>query len=1186
MRASPICPRVLCFLLALAAAPYAQNAAADAGKVHPGSQLGFEEWGMAEGLPQNSVTAIARTPDGYLWLGTFGGLVRFDGEGFRIFDIGAEPELASNRITALHVDRNGALWIGTQEAGVQRMRHGTFTTYLEGVPRGAINGFAETARGELWCAGQGIGRFRADGFETVFPDPANRADTVHSLVVDDADALWLGTDRGLFRLAGDHFTAIDLPGNAPPPVWEIALDGEGRRWAFTSAGASVLSDEGFRPFSEVDHGLGIVEDVLLRPGGDMWVGGEGGLVVLRPTVGQGDRSAPTAVIERRFANPVVGRGVRALFEDPEGSIWIGTSGTGLRRARPTPFTLLGAREGLALDSPRYLTGDGGEGLWLVPRDGPLLHETGSQFEVPVLPPECTAPDGIEALCAVGSRNLWIATRDGRLVHLEGERTESIPHGFGEVGAVLVDRTGTVWLGLASGLAGYRNGEFEIHRLPHNRRGRPIHQFSEDLDGALWFVTSDVLGCLRQGEVEVLTAADGLPRGDLRGLQRDDRGTLWITSYGGGLCRLRAGELTRLGVEQGLADNSLGGILQDADRRLWVNSNRGVMALRIDELNDVADGKRALVDARTYATGEGTGAYAHRTADGRMWFPTIDGLAVVDPSSTWGNPIPPPVVIESVRSGGEGIAIGERALVPPGEGDLEIHYAGLSFARPGEVRFRYFLEGYDEDWVEAGNRRTAYYTKVPPGQYRFTVLARNEDGVWNETGASIDVELLPHYYQTGWFLALVGITGIAGVFALHRLRLRSVEKHNRELEHEIRERERAEAERRRIEKSLRESTKLEAVGRLAGGIAHDLNNVLTAILGHAELMGMEVEDDGKLTEHVAEIRNCGNRASSLTRDLLAFSRQQIMKPRVLDPNVTLRRLRPMLRQLLPENIELVIFEHPEIHRVRVDASQLEQVIMNLVLNSRDAMPEGGTITVETNNVMLGRDYVQTHPESRLGEHVMIAVTDTGQGIGESVLPHVFEPFFTTKQPHKGTGLGLASVHGIVKQSGGHILVYSEPGAGATFKVYLPAVDAEPEGALPHVAPRGDLAGTETVLVCDDFAAIRHTVRMSLQARGYEVHEAGLPSDALSIAREHPGPIHLLITDVVMPEMNGNALATQFRALHPEASVLFISGYTPNVVVHRGVVDDGLEFLEKPFTPTALLERVRGILDAAEKASGRG
>jgi len=385
------------------------------------------------------------------------------------------------------------------------------------------------------------------------------------------------------------------------------------------------------------------------------------------------------------------------------------------------------------------------------------------------------------------------------------------------------------------------------------------------------------------------------------------------------------------------------------------------------------------------------------------------------------------------------------------------------------------------------------------------------------------------------------------------------------------------ERRKLEEQLMRAQRMEAIGTLSGGVAHDFNNILTVILGHAEVLMQALRSSPAEYEHLKSIDEASRRASALTRQLLAFSRKQVLQPKVFSLNSLIVDLDKMLRRLISEDIEVQTVTDPQLGSTKADPGQIEQVVMNLVLNARDAMKSGGRITIETANIDLDEDYVRGHAGARPGPHVMLAVSDTGEGISPDVLPHIFEPFFTTKEVGKGTGLGLSTVYGIVKQSGGNVGVYSHPGRGTTFKVYLPRLD-EPAPSAAEPTQGTFTSGAETVLLVEDEPSLRDLIKLSLTGFGFTVLDMPSPADALAFSKKHKGTLHLLLTDVIMPGMDGLALAKQVQKERPDIKVLFMSGYATNFIMHDGVVDPGTNFLEKPFHPRNLLSKVREVLDS--------
>ncbi len=383
----------------------------------------------------------------------------------------------------------------------------------------------------------------------------------------------------------------------------------------------------------------------------------------------------------------------------------------------------------------------------------------------------------------------------------------------------------------------------------------------------------------------------------------------------------------------------------------------------------------------------------------------------------------------------------------------------------------------------------------------------------------------------------------------------------------------------LEEQYRQAQKMEAIGRLSGGVAHDFNNLLVVITGYSELLlQRHLDAHSPLRNYVEEIRKAGERAATLTQQLLAFSRKQVMQPEVLDLNLIVGNMEKMLRRLIGEDIDLVTMLAEELGRVKADPGQIEQVMMNLAVNARDAMPHGGKLTIETANIVVDETYTHRHFGMKSGPYVMLAVSDTGMGMDEKTRSRIFEPFFTTKERGKGTGLGLATVYGIVKQSGGEIWVYSEPGHGSVFKVYLPRVDEVVAGSELRPGPSGLPRGQETLLLVEDEEAVRTLSRQVLEMCGYTVLEARHGEEALLLCEQYQAPIHLLVTDVIMPQMSGYELAQRLLPLRPELKVIYTSGYTDDAIVHHGVLEPGLFFLQKPFTPNSLASKVREVLDA--------
>ena len=483
-------------------------------------------------------------------------------------------------------------------------------------------------------------------------------------------------------------------------------------------------------------------------------------------------------------------------------------------------------------------------------------------------------------------------------------------------------------------------------------------------------------------------------------------------------------------------------------------------------------------------------------------------------------------------------------------------------------YRYVTEASGKWWNRYAPSRSAriLFNNRTLGAVR---VALPLGGLLAETGL-LFVACVGVGISLAWMVYGFPVRVVAGLEAQVRDLVDSVRGANRELS--------------QTQDQLIQAQRMEAVGRLAGGVAHDFNNLLTLILGHSHLLLDRLEADNPMRAQIELIRTTGERAAGLTRQLLSFSRKQVLHPTVLDLTAVVTGLTSLLRRLVGEDVRFVIAPGPALGRIRADQGQLEQVLANLVINARDAMPDGGQITIRTANVQLDAAFSARHPEVRPGAYVMLAVGDTGSGMTPEVQAQIFEPFFTTKEVGKGTGLGLSTVYGIVTQHEGAIVVESEPGRGSTFTVYLPRVDEASTPATAVATPAAERQGTETILLVEDEVGVRALARDVLTMRGYTVLEATNGSAALRIAAQAAGPIHLLLTDVVMPGLNGRETADRLKVSHPDMRVLYMSGYTDDAIVHHGVLGPGTALLPKPFTPPVLARKVREMLDAPAAPKG--
>ncbi|HPF38511.1 MAG TPA: two-component regulator propeller domain-containing protein [Phycisphaerae bacterium] len=1176
MTAPSLALAILQAIVIAQASPDVDDAAASSA-LRPAKSFHIRRWTMEDGLPQTTVTTIAQTADGYLWLGTFGGLVRFDGVHFRTYTMEDTPGLTSNRIVSLCNDRDGSLWIGTENGGLLRKVGNRFERVANPQETGIVWQIMQDGAGDLWIVADELFRIRDGHWKRIEPFGDAEGEHIITMHVDAKGRVWLGS-KGFVLRGRDGAESFDVFPIDPlyGEFLKIVTTPQGRAWIIAANGIGNLDASGAVHVVESSGSTHPACGIIDAEGDLLFSHKNSDIGVLRDgkTLSRIQIESHPERIGRRI-------GIRDLVQNEDGILWAGTN-IGLLRLSPEPFFRAGP--GIGIDyGTRHIFTDGADGAYIEPESTRVaLHWDGKRLHrIPI------ENDGRLAYWrAIGgsSRGAIVTTlTDTWRVSESGvERIDDV----GVASGALEDSDGTLWFHCEDRLVWKKDDASGVIPIPWRRgANRLAALFCRTRDNAIWFAHGAELGRLgpeRTPEsLRFFGAEDGAPAGDVRGAVQDRSGAIWFSSYGAGLYRLRDGNFVRFGTTEGLPDTNLGGILEDGEERLWINSNRGIIVIPIASLNAVADASQAHLTCHVLSTGEVNGSTALRTPDGRMWFPTIDDLIITTPDTYHTNEIPPRVIIESVDVDGTPVEAAKGMEAIMSGANVQFAYTAFSYAHPMQLRFRYRLDDYDTQWHDVGNRRTAYYTRVPPGDYVFRVLAANEDGVWSETSATLPLRVKPQLHETTMFRLGVVLAVILLLVLAHRHRVSLHRRHAKALSAEIRQREKSEGERRRLEKLLRESTKLEAVGRLAGGVAHDFNNVLAAILGSTDTLQHELanklDDETKVNwrDPIECISASGQRAARLTRQLLAYSRRLVLRPTTIDANDVILKLLPMLRQLLPDNIELTTNLTDDVASMRVDVTQLEQIVMNLVLNARDAIHDGGTIGVTTAVSSIDESHDHGAGLHRDTPYVMIAISDTGEGISDEALPRIFEPFFTTRFESGGAGLGLATVQGVVYQSGGHIFVDNKAERGTTFRIYLPlastgAIATTDDDAAPVQG------GSETILVCEDDEQVRRLACRALERAGYKVLEAGLPSQA-RLLFDANGQIDLLITDVVMPLEDGFSLASAFAESHPAARTLFISGYANVTFDMPEISHADRRFLGKPFLTATLLREVRRILD---------
>ena len=1021
----------------------------DASLADAALRYAVDVWRSEDGLPQNSVHAIRQTRDGYLWLGTQEGLVRFDGIRFVVYEAPDTPGLAGNDVRVLYEDREGNLWIGT-EGGVSRLEKGTLTTFAkeQGLAHPVVSAIAEDAEGSVWVGTYegGLSRFR-DGALTRFTTRDGlSSDLIRALHVDRAGNLWIGTDGGgVNRFRDGRFQVYTSRDGLPhDTVYTILEDSRGRLWVGTAEGGLGRLEPG--GFANLSSGLGLADQNVYAIYEDrerrLWLGtGGGGLYRIKE---QG--SSVSLLPVQGLSNGIV----YAIHGDAEGSLWVGTGGGGLNRVRQAPFATVTMREGLSNDMVSTIT-EGADGtLWIGTWGGGLNRCRGASCRA------LTTRDGLSSNIVSSvyedrKGRLWIGTYGAGLDRLEKGRvtvyTTSNGLASDTVWGIAEGGDGSLWIGTSGGLSRLRDGKFETFTTRDGLSSDVVRAVHVDREGVLWLGTNGGgLNRFEGGRFFALTARQGLSSDVVYSIFEDGEGVLWVGSSDG-LTRIEGNAVRAFRRRDGLCENRIFRVLEDRTGNLWMSSNKGIFRIEKRQLNARARGEPGEITCTLYGKSAGMRSVecsggsqpaGWTGRDGKLWFPTILGAVIVDPMQVKRNPIPPPVVIEEVIMDRIVLDRGRSTEIPPGRHELAFRYAAPSFVDPERVRFQYRLDDFNEEWVEADTRRIATYTNIPPGAYEFRVRACNNDGLWNETGASFGFRIRPHVYQTRTFLVGTALAVALSGFGLHRVRIRRLK---------LRESQLAALVEARTGDLLEANRQLAAANRqqadFVSGVSHELKTPLTLIrlYGETLLLGPGALEEDQKSYYSIIVRE-SERLTRLVDRVLDYSRiergerQYALRPGDLTPTVarTVRAYETYLgRQGFSVRLEL-----PEtLPSLPFDPEAVAEAIVNLIDNAAKYSGDSKEIGV------------------RLFERsgaVVIEVRDGGIGIPEGERENVFHQFYRIENGtgKGGYGLGLYLVRHIMRAHGGDVELESEVGRGSRFSLVFnlpPATGSSATGSRP-------------------------------------------------------------------------------------------------------------------------------------------
>lgn len=1175
-------------------------------------------WDSEDGLPQNSVMAVLQTSDGYIWFGTQEGLVRFNGKGMTVFDSTGTPGMPGNYIRVLMEDREGALWFGTDVGGVGRLRDGKFTRFdrSNGLSFNRVFALCEHPDGSIWVGTNGGGvNIIKNNVVSVFKLPGiSKSQYVLALCADHDGNVWIGTrGGGLIKVKNstrdiEYYTrAHGLPDNDVRAIFECS---RGHLWIGTTRGGVGLfnpKDNSFEIF-DFTHGFPgkTITAIYEDRHGNIWFGTmENGLV----RFANGTFSRYTS--EMGLSNDVV----MSISEDREGNLWIGTDGGGANQLKDGKFTVLDKKQGLSGDVVFPILQSSTGDIYLGTESGGVNRLKNGK--ITVYDRDVGLPNNMVISMSEGKGGyLWLGTHDGlsRLnIETGAIKTFTEADGIAENYIYCVSETsdGALWFGTGEGeLNRFENGITTVLTMEDGLTGNPVVAIFEDSGKNLWVgVDGDGVMRITDGKITVFSTDDGLSDDTAYAFHEEENGTLWIGTWQGGLNRFKNGKFTACKKENGLFDNRAYRILEDNLGYFWVSCNKGIFRVSREELNDFCDGKRPSVNSTAYGKDDGmksaecnglTQPAGCKTEDGRLWFPTLKGVVIIDPENTKNNTLPPPVLIEKV-------VVGERELLPlrsiqlePGSKNIEIHYAALSFVAPEKVKFKYKLEGFDTAWRDADDRRKAFYTNLHPGYYRFRVIGCNNDGLWNNTGATLDFTLKPYIYQTWWFYVICAVGLVFTGFGVYRFRVRQLRRREEELERLVTcrtdEIKKANEELEQLLQSLKKANEVarkereiaEAANRsknhFLARMSHEIRTPMNSVIGFTEML-LDSELKNEQRDFASTINQSGRALVSILDDIMDLSRIEAgelsIEPVDFEPEKIIFEICELIAPRIgTRNVEVLCRIDDNVPvLVKQDPLRFRQVLINLMGNA--------VKFTEVGEIMLSLE-VEEKQDKRIKLHA--AVRDTGIGIPSDKLETIFEAFQqaddSITRKYGGTGLGLSISRQMAHLMGGDVWGESETGKGSVFHF---TAWVEMSAAAPTEAPRIRHLEGKRVLIVDDNPRNIEIMGQLLRRHGMEALSLSGEEGLTSLLREsiQKGPqIDLCILDVRIPGMDAFALASQIRTQPSPVSNLPLIALSPsNSKNSREYLANGFDgLLLKPVCGRKLLKVIENVLNVQEEDIG--
>lgn len=1162
-----------------------------------------DAWGLEENLPSLNVMSVIQDRQGYLWLGTDVGLVRFDGFRFRVFDKSNVVQISKLSISALYEDRGGILWIGTSQGYLlgRNPKNGSFTkSKLSG--GNAVRAIHEDAGGQLWIrTSTGVYRMQPDTGKIIeYSPPVVLGNRNVSVVYEDGKGkMWVGTKKkGLYRLENDTVAAAysKKEGLTDNGILSIYEDKGGCLWIGTAKGLNRLKEETITTYTQKEGLAGNhIECIHEDAGGNLWISTrEGGLNRLT--------NGKITVFNKKIN--VFDKVIPAICEDHEGNLWLAATGGGLHRlgnAKAVVFTIPGGKEN---NNVFAIYQDDRKKLWFGTEGGLSCLKNGKFINFPTK--DKLSGNNITALHEDREGALWIGTNTNGLKRLKkgtlSEFTKKDGLSDNCVTALHQDRKGTLWIGTWGGVLNrMKNGKFSTLSTFSNKEDlfpNQILALHEDRGGTLWIGTLNGLYRLESatGKITICTPEEDPANISIISFYEEEDGVIWLGTEAG-LIRCKNGTFSTVTTSDGLAFNLIMGILDDGKGNLWLGGGEGICRVAKEQLADFINGRRNTVYCFLVDDHEGPVKRSYRrggckTHDGKLWFLTNKGVVMIDPAKS----VPPPVAIESLTVDQKEISIlptvshaGAGLDFPPGQGNLEITYTGLSFLAHERVLFKYKLTGFDHQWQDAGNRRTAYYPNLSPGRYTFRVKACNSDGIWNDTGAAVSFYIKPYFYQTYWFFILCGLAAVLLLFFIYRfLALVGREK---ELQRLVEERTRhlREAKNTAEEAKQEAESANQAKSEFLANMSHEIRTPMNAVLGFTQILAEQLTDPQQ-KKYLDAVSAGGKTLLGLINEILDLSRIEAGKMELhyeaVNPATLLNEIKYFFAaKVMEKDLEFIVETAADLPTaLMLDDLRIRQVLINLVGNAVKFTHRGH---VKISARIAGNDTVPARRD------IVFAVEDTGIGIPPHQQQRIFDAFMQQKgqkaAEYGGTGLGLAISSKLTGMMNGEITVHSTSGKGSTFSVTLRGVEiaeaSDGSATAPglHDSPidTPEHFDPATLLVADDNTANRELIVTYLLESGLEVMEATNGKEAVEMVKKHvgtPGSAALVLMDVKMPVMDGVEAARILKAhsttQHIPIIIVTASALKEQLQQLAEVPHDG--FLNKPVSKEELFGELKRFL----------